>query len=238
MFTWITVLLILVLVLNIYLYRCIDGTLEQRRNRKRADAKSDSIEEKHRENTYIYKLFNLYRNWTESYVRFFLLIVMYVPSHTIRKFLLRYLFGMRIGKKVTIYYGTEFRYPWKIEIGDGTIIGDKCILDGRYGIIIGKDVNFSTGVWIWTAQHAVDSTSFSTNSACGKVIIGDRAWVSCRAVVLPDISIEEGAVVAAGAVVTKNCDPFSIYGGVPAKKIGDRNRKLTYHFTGEHLHFL
>ena len=75
-------------------------------------------------------------------------------------------------KDVTVYYGTEFRTPWKISIGAGTIIGDQCILDGRNGIEIGRNVNFSTGVWIWTMQHDYNAVDFSL-SAKGRVRIGD-----------------------------------------------------------------
>jgi len=52
------------------------------------------------------------------------------------------------------------------------------------------------------------------------------------------VTIGEGAVIAAGSVVTKNVEPFSIVGGVPAKKIGDRSRDLQYQFNGEHRFFL
>lgn len=69
------------------------------------------------------------------------------------------------------------------------------------------------------------------------MIIGNRVWLSCRTVVLPGVTIGEGSVIAAGAIVTKNVEPYSIYGGIPAKKIGDRNRNLTYEFDGKYLPF-
>ena len=59
-------------------------------------------------------------------------------------------------------------------------------------------------------------------------------WISSRVTVLPKTKIYEGAVVAAGAVVTKNCEAYTIYGGIPAKKIGERSKKLFYEFTGRH----
>lgn len=61
-----------------------------------------------------------------------------------------------------------------------------------------------------------------------------RVWISSRVTVLPKTKIYEGAVVAAGAVVTKNCEAYTIYGGIPAKKIGERSKKLFYEFTGRH----
>ena len=99
-----------------------------------------------------------------------------IPSHRIRNFIYRRILGIHMEKDVTVYYGTEFRTPWKISIGAGTIIGDQCILDGRNGIEIGRNVNFSTGVWIWTMQHDYNAVDFSL-SAKGRVRIGERAWL-------------------------------------------------------------
>lgn len=186
-------------------------------------------------------LFKLQKNillWCESFLRLNILILSKIPSHRIRKFILRKVYRMKIDKNVVIYGGFEIRSPWNIIIGKGSIIGDKSILDGRYGINIGENVNLSTGVWIWTNQHNVNDINFSDKGEGGKVIIENRAWISARTIILPKVRINEGCVVAAGAVVTKDCDEFSIYGGIPAKKIGKRNKDLSYEFDGKHLHFL
>lgn len=171
-----------------------------------------------------------------SVIRINLLIIAYIPSHIFRNFLYKNIFHMNIGKNVVIYYGAEIRAPWNIHIGEGTVIGDKAILDGRSGIKIGKNVNFSTGVWIWTNQHKVNDISFGIE---GKpVIIEDRVWLSNRTIILPGVTVGEGAVVAAGAVVTKSVEPFVIAGGVPARKIGEREKQIGYLFHGSHLFFL
>lgn len=171
-----------------------------------------------------------------SVIRINLLIIAYIPSHIFRNFLYKNIFHMNIGKNVVIYYGAEIRAPWNIHIGEGTVIGDKAILDGRSGIKIGKNVNFSTGVWIWTNQHKVNDISFGIE---GKpVIIEDRVWLSNRTIILPGVTVGEGAVVAAGAVVTKSVEPFVISGGVPARKIGEREKQIGYLFHGSHLFFL
>ena len=171
-------------------------------------------------------------------IRVNLLLAANVPSHHIRMFLYRSVFKMNIADKVVIHYGAEIRAPWKITIGEGTIIGDKAILDGRSGIVIGKNVNFSTGVWLWTLQHDVNDPTFSTVGQDLPIIIEDRAWISCRTVVLPGVKIGEGSVIAAGGVVTKSTEPYSINGGVPCKKIGERNNSLKYVFDGSHAHFI
>lgn len=176
-------------------------------------------------------------NIIHGYCRWISIWVGRVPCHIFRDFIYRNVFKMKIDKKVVIYGGSEIRFPYNISIGEGTIVGDDSKLDGRYGIKIGKNVNFSTGVWIWTAQHDPQDAEFSCAGACGSVTIGDRAWISCRAIILPGVTIGEGAVIAAGAVVTKDVESYSIYGGIPAKKIGERNKNLTYKFDGKFMPF-
>ncbi len=160
-----------------------------------------------------------------------------VPCHWYRDFILRHVYLMKIGRNAIIYGGFEIRSPWNIQIGDGAIIGDNSILDGRNGIIIGRNVNFSTGVNIWTEQHDLNDPMFECNDKGGTVQIDDRAWVSTRATVLPRVHIKTGAVAAAGSIVTKDCEEYCIYGGVPAKKIGERNRDLQYEFSGDYIPF-
>lgn len=236
------IILVIIYYMNLKIYIKIDNRrhLPKAKKIKKEYKKEEIIVRDKKLNLWhkLKKIVNIYMNWMEGIIRVALLILMYIPSHHIRKFFLKYMYGMKIGKNVVIYYGAEIRAPWRIHIGDGTIIGDKTILDGRSGIKIGKNVNFSTGAWIWTEQHNVNSPTFSTEDACGMVEIGDRSWISSRTVILPGVTIGEGTVIAAGGVVTKSCDSFSIYGGVPAKKIGCRNRDLSYAFSGAHLHFL
>jgi acetyltransferase-like isoleucine patch superfamily enzyme len=178
-------------------------------------------------------LFHLYKGW----IRYKLFRLGTRPSHSYRKFILRHIYLMVISDTSVLYGGFEIRDPWKISIGEGSIIGDESKLDGRNGLTIGKNVNFSTGVWIWTEEHDVNDENFMSNKKGGPVIIGDRAWISSRTVIIPNTHIGTGSVIAAGAVVTKDTEPYSIYGGVPAIKIGDRNQNLKYIFHGEHEFF-
>ena len=179
------------------------------------------------------------RNFVESVTFLLFKLIGFIPCHTIRKFFYKYIFWMDISKNVVIYYGLEARSPWNISIGKGSVIGDKAILDARHGISIGENVNLSTGVWIWTLQHDVNSPSFSSYGTGGKVIIGNRAWISSRTTLLPGSNIAEGIVVAAGAVVTKPLlEPYTIWGGIPAQKISNRNKNLEYVFDGQHRWFI
>lgn len=60
------------------------------------------------------------------------------------------------------------------------------------------------------------------------MVIGDYVWLGPRCMVLPGVTVGEGAVVAAGAVVTKNVEPYTLVGGVPAQKIAGRTKELNY----------
>lgn len=162
-------------------------------------------------------------------------LIGYVPSQVLRR-QLYLLLGMKIEPGAVVYAGAEVRSPRGIKIGRGSMIGSHAVLDGRRGIDIGANVNLSNGVWIWTLQHSVDDPFFGVDG--GPVKIGDRAWVSCRVVVLPGVSIGRGAVVAAGAVVTRDIPEYAIAAGVPAKVVGSRNRDLQYELTGKSVPFV
>lgn len=149
----------------------------------------------------------------------------HIPSHTIRKLLYR-LAGMQIGQRSYIYSGAEIRNPKGIRIGNDVIVGHNAILDGRCGLTIEDNVNLSTGVWIWTMQHDHNCPDFS--AVGGPVTVGTYAWLSARCIILPNLQIGPGCVIAAGAVVTKSTSDYHLYGGVPAKIIGVRSRELRY----------
>lgn len=184
------------------------------------------------------KLHHKLSNVIEGVLKLNLAVTAYIPSHTIRKAMYRYIYKMDVDKTAVVYYGTEIRSPWNIYIGKGSVIGDKSVLDGRSGIYIGENVNLSSGVWVWTLQHDVNDSNFGTAGEGKPVIIHDRAWISARTILLPGVEIGEGSVIAAGAVVTKSVSPYIIVGGIPAAKIGERNRELAYEFTGKHTLFL
>lgn len=180
------------------------------------------------------------REWISGFLRGAMKYEIYftgrIPSHKVRIWIYRYIFQMSIEEKVVIYKGLTAIDLWKIKVGKGSIIGDDNMLDGRGQIVIGENVNLSSQVRIWTGQHDVQGKNFEYVD--GKVIIGDRAWISGNTTILPGVTIGEGAVVASGAVVTKSIEPYGIYGGIPAVRIGTRTKDLEYSFDGTHDWFL
>ena len=179
------------------------------------------------------------KNIVISFSSYYLYRVSMTPSHHIRNFIYRHICGMHLAKNVVIYFGAEIRQPSRIKIGKGSIIGDNAILDGRNGITIGENVVFASDVKIWTEQHDHRDPWFRCETQEHKpVIIDDRAWIGSHTVILHSVHIGEGAVVAAGAVVTHDVPPYTIVAGIPAKKVGERNRNLKYTFDGSHRLFL
>lgn len=168
---------------------------------------------------------NRLREFKHGLTQTFLMWVGFVPSQSIRKQFYRYL-GSQIGTGSVLYHGCEIRDPGRLRIGEHSSIGDRCILDARGGLSIGDSVNLSTGVWIWTGEHDVQSKTFE--GVLSPVQIEDYVWISCRSIILPGVTIGEGVVVAAGSVVTKSIPPYTIVAGVPAKQIGTRSKDLDY----------
>lgn len=145
-----------------------------------------------------------------------------VPSHHYRRFFYR-MFGMKIGKGSTIHMNLRLYNPYNIRIGEDSIIGENTVLDGRDNLIIGNHVDIASEVMIYNAEHDVKDPGFKAITA--PVIVEDYVFIGPRAIILPGVTIKKGAVVGAGAVVTKDVEEGSIVGGVPAKHIGDRNVK-------------
>ena len=173
----------------------------------------------------ILKKMGISRSLFGDFMLFVLTCVGYFPLHIFRKGVYR-LTGLRFGRDTSFHWRLRFFHPKGIMIGRNTIIGCDSFLDGRNGLIIGDNVNISSGVMIWTEQHDYNDPMFTNVGS--QVKIEDFTWVSCRAILLPGVTIGEGAVVAAGAVVAKDVEPYSVVGGVPAKKIGVRPKNLRY----------
>lgn len=160
---------------------------------------------------------------------FLLHIAGHFPSHTLRTLAYR-IAGIKLGKGSTLHMGARFYDPRNIIIGDDTIIGERATLDGRDILEIGSHVDIASEVMIYNSEHDINETHFAPKY--GHVIIEDYVFVGPRAIILAGVRVGKGAVIAAGAVVTKDVEPFAVVGGVPAKVIGERKDKDLHYKLG------
>ena len=153
----------------------------------------------------------------------------HIPSHYFRLLFYR-LSGINIGRGSVIHLWCNFFDPHGITIGQDTIIGDHAFLDGRKPLTIGDHVDIASQVLIYNSQHDIHSQDF--RAATSPVKIEDYVFIGPRAIILPGTTIGRGAVVAAGAVVTKDVPAFAIVAGIPAKIIGVRKIKNPHYRLG------
>jgi acetyltransferase-like isoleucine patch superfamily enzyme len=149
-----------------------------------------------------------------------------LPSHTLRLWFYRAAMKYKIGADSFIYMDCVFDCKGNLSIGNNSVINGRCRIDNRGGITIGDNVSISQEVMILTADHDLNSPDFTGREL--PVSIGNYVWIGSRATILPGCNIGVGAVIAAGALVTKSVEPYTVVGGVPAKMIKKRNEGLTY----------
>ena len=162
-------------------------------------------------------------------------VVARIPSHHIRLLYYKRVLGFRIGPSSFILMDAWFDYKGHFTMGEGSVINQKCRMDNRGGIYIGNSVSISAEVCILTADHDLQSPSFQGRTR--RVAIEDFVFIGTRAVILPGVLIHEGAAVAAGSIVTKDVDPYTIVAGIPARMIGTRPRDLHYRHGYDRLLF-
>lgn len=135
-----------------------------------------------------------------------------------------------LGKNCKLEININFKYdgPWlpgpRIVVGDTVFIGTNCEFNINEGIQIGNDCLIASGCKFIDHDHGinVDHLMHSQVGLQIPITIGNDVWLGCNVIVLKGVVIGDGAIVAAGAVVTKPIPAYEIWGGIPAKKIGDR----------------
>lgn len=179
---------------------------------------SEAAQTLHRKNL---GLFNTY-----SYLYNLLYLALEVLPQPVRRLVFKLVFK-KLGRGGLIDYRTYFRYPSKISIGDNSFINHYCAFYGSslqgVEIVIGNNVALGPHVKILTATH--DYSDFYLKDVAATVVVGDNVWVGGGSIILPGVTLGEGAVIGAGSVVTKDVEPYMIAVGNPARVIKARDVK-------------
>lgn len=140
-------------------------------------------------------------------------------------FLRRRFAGFQAGEGCRILTGVHVYYPNRLRLGRNVGIAANCQLNAAAGIDVGDNVLIGPATMIWTQNHLYGDTGrpiASQGYRLAKVTIGDDVWIGAGCVILPGVHLAAGSVVAAGAVVLRSCEPYSVLAGVPAKVIDCR----------------
>ncbi|MBP2628358.1 MAG: hypothetical protein H6Q68_3069 [Firmicutes bacterium] len=154
-------------------------------------------------------------------------IINKIPCIMLRMWYYKYILNIKIQNNVFIQLGCYiYNSREYFNIGTNTIINRNCILDRRGGLHIGENVNISPEVAIFTSGHDPQSPSFEER--LNPVAIYDHVWLGTRSMIMPGVTIHEGAVILPGSVVTQDVEAYKIVGGVPAKVVAERKQGMKY----------
>jgi putative colanic acid biosynthesis acetyltransferase WcaF len=134
--------------------------------------------------------------------------------------------GAEIGRGITYYPGIKINPCINIKLGDNVDLAWGVIITTGGGVEIGNRTLVGYRTMISSSNHVIPPNRgkiFYAGHLPKKVVIGNDVWIGGYCVIVAGVTIGEGAVVAAGSVVTKDVAPFTIVGGVPAKLIKERN---------------
>ena len=144
----------------------------------------------------------------------------WVPFSGAKSKLLR-LFGAKVGRGVVIKPHVNIKYPWKLQIGDHSWIGEDVWIDNLAEVKIGSNCCLSQGSMILCGNHNYKSTSFDL--IVKPIHIDDGAWIGAQSTVCPGVTCNSHSILSVGSVATADLQANTIYSGVPAVEIRKRN---------------
>lgn len=144
------------------------------------------------------------------------------PMHGWRSWLLR-CFGARIGHNVHIYPTARIWAPWNLVCGENATIAEDVVVYNPKPLHMGSHAIVSQQAYLCGATHDYEAPAFPLISF--PMTLGAYSWVCARAVVQPGVNIGEGAILALASVATRDLEPWTVYGGIPAREIKKRIRR-------------
>lgn len=130
------------------------------------------------------------------------------------------MFGARVGRGLVIKPGAHVKYPWRLWIGDDCWIGERAWIDNMEDVTLGSNVVVSQGAYLCTGNH--DWSDRVMPLTPSPIRIEDGAWIGAFARIAPGTTIAPGSIVALGGVLFSDTEPWGIYRGNPAERVGTR----------------
>lgn len=153
-------------------------------------------------------------------------LVAYVPFYGVRHAWYTRVLGWYLGEGSLVRMGEYIEMGGirtsgtRVSIGADTVIERNCVLNTTGGLVIGDHVNVSAGVWLCSESRDVDDPDFTPSFP--PIVVDDYVWIGPRATVLGGVTIGIGAVIMAGAVVSRDVEPYTVVSGIPAKESAKR----------------
>jgi acetyltransferase-like isoleucine patch superfamily enzyme len=138
-----------------------------------------------------------------------------------------------VGDNSVLERGVNIKFPgvWRpgplIGIGNNTLVAKDCEINITESLSIGNDCLIAAGCRLIDHDHGTDIGKLMRKQECpgSPIVIGDDVWIGSDTIVLKGVRVGDGAVIAAGSVVTKSVPSMEIWAGIPARKIGERKKE-------------
>ena len=143
------------------------------------------------------------------------------PMHAWRSSLLR-LFGAKLGPNCHFYPRGRVWAPWNLTCDEAVCLGDEAEIYNPAPVYLGSHAIISQQAYLCGATHDYNDPDFPLVSFPSR--LGAYSWICARAVVMPGVNLGDGAVLGLGSIATRNLEPWSVYVGVPARKVKTRPR--------------
>ncbi|AWV98404.1 WcaF family extracellular polysaccharide biosynthesis acetyltransferase [Arcticibacterium luteifluviistationis] len=138
----------------------------------------------------------------------------YFPIPTKFKIIVLRVFGAKMGENIMIKPKVNIKYPWLLEVGDNTWIGEQVWIDNLDFVKVGTNVCLSQGVMLLTGNHDYKSRKFDL--MVGKITLEDGVWIGAKSLVAPGVICHEHSVLGAASLLSKSLPSNEIWSGNPA----------------------
>jgi putative colanic acid biosynthesis acetyltransferase WcaF len=142
-----------------------------------------------------------------------------IVSYPLKRAVLR-LFGATIGRGVLFKPGVHVKYPWRLTVGEDCWVGERAWIDNMEDVVLASDVVISQGAYLCTGNH--DWADPAMPLSPRPIVVEHSAWIGAFSKVAPGTTMGAGSVISLGAVALTDTEPWGIYAGNPAVRVGTR----------------